>query len=108
MGVRLSLHDPEHPDKYLGDKDKWLKAEDILRKLAKKRKIKTFEAKGEAAFYGPKLDFLAVDSLNREWQVATIQLDLNMPDSFNLHCVNEKGSMEKIVMIHAAIMGSVE
>ena len=63
---------------------------------------------GEAAFYGPKLDFLADDSLGRQWQVATIQLDMNMPERFDLTCVNEKGEHERIVMIHAAIMGSIE
>jgi len=63
---------------------------------------------GEAAFYGPKIDFIAKDSLGREWQVATIQVDRSMPENFDLTCVNEKGEKERIVMLHAAIMGSLE
>jgi threonyl-tRNA synthetase len=63
---------------------------------------------GEAAFYGPKVDFMAVDSIGREWQVATIQLDINMPERFDLFCMNEAGERERIVMIHCAIMGSIE
>jgi threonyl-tRNA synthetase len=63
---------------------------------------------GEAAFYGPKLDFLATDSIGRQWQVATIQLDMNQPERFDLTCVNEEGQKERIVMIHAAIMGSID
>ena len=66
------------------------------------------EALGEAAFYGPKVDFIAKDSIGRSWQVATIQLDINQPERFDLTCVNEKGEQERIVMIHAAIMGSIE
>jgi len=108
MRVRLSLHDPAHPEKYLGGPDKWKQAEDILREIITKKGGDWFEGIGEAAFYGPKLDFLAKDSLGREWQVATIQLDVNMPDRFDLTCVNEKGEKERIVMIHAAIMGSIE
>ncbi len=76
--------------------------------LSEKRKTKVAEALGEAAFYGPKLDFMAEDSLGRKWQVATIQLDMNMPERFNLTCINEKGEEERIVMIHAAIMGAIE
>jgi threonyl-tRNA synthetase len=76
--------------------------------VIKQKKIEAVESPGEAAFYGPKLDFMAKDSLGREWQVATIQLDVNMPDSFDLVCINEKGERERIVMIHAAIMGSIE
>ncbi len=63
---------------------------------------------GEAAFYGPKIDFIAHDSLGREWQVATIQLDFNQPEGFDLVCINEKGEKERVAMIHAAIMGSIE
>lgn len=108
LKLRLSLRDPEHPEKYLGSADTWDKAEETLRKLAKSRKINSFEGPGEAAFYGPKLDFMAADSLGREWQVATIQLDMQQPERFDLTCINEKGEQERIVMIHAAIMGSIE
>lgn len=108
LQVRLSLHDPAHPEKYLGDAKHWELAESTLRAVVTKRSAKTFEAVGEAAFYGPKLDFLAEDSMGREWQVATIQLDVNMPERFDLTCTNEQGKHERIVMIHAAIMGSIE
>lgn len=108
LHVRLSIHDPAHPEKYLGDKDNWTTAEDILRKIVTEKGGDWFEGLGEAAFYGPKLDFMAKDAIGREWQVATIQLDMNMPERFDLVCVNEKNERERIVMIHAAIMGSIE
>lgn len=108
LQVRLSLHDPEHLENYLGDKKTWTGAEETLRDIVKEKRVDAIEAVGEAAFYGPKLDFMAKDSLGREWQVATIQLDMNMPDRFDLVCVNEKSERERIVMIHAAIMGSLE
>ena len=108
LRIRLSLRDPKQPEKYLGDQSRWKTAENILREIASEQKANTFEGIGEAAFYGPKLDFMAKDSLGRECQVATIQLDMNMPDRFNLTCINEKGEKERIVMIHAAIMGSIE
>ena len=108
LRIRLSFHDPEEPDKYLGDKARWKSAEDTLREMASERGADTFEGIGEAAFYGPKLDFMAEDNLGRQWQVATIQLDLNLPERFDLTCVNEKGEKERIVMVHAAIMGSIE
>jgi len=112
MRVRLSLHDPAHPEKYLGDKERWAEAEDILREIVVKKaaeeKANWFEGVGEAAFYGPKLDFMAKDAIGREWQVATIQLDMNQPERFDLFCIDENGKRERIVMIHAAIMGSIE
>ena len=106
--LRLSLRDSTQPNKYLGGKDNWDKAEEILKEIAKHNKTKYIEAVGEAAFYAPKLDFMATDSIGREWQVATIQLDVYMPESFDLDCINGKGEKERIVMIHAAIMGSIE
>ncbi|MBS3171728.1 threonine--tRNA ligase [Candidatus Woesearchaeota archaeon] len=108
LKIRLSFHDPKHFEKYLGTKEVWGFAEKSLIEIAKERKAKFVISEGEAAFYGPKIDFLGVDLLGREWQVATIQLDVNMPDRFGLYCINEKDEKEKIVMIHAAIMGSVE
>jgi threonyl-tRNA synthetase len=106
--IRLSFHDPAHPEKYLGDKNRWKLAEDILTSIAKEKDVETIDGVGEAAFYGPKLDFMAEDAHGRLWQVATIQLDMNMPERFDLTCINEKGEKERIVMIHAAIMGSIE
>lgn len=108
LSVRLSLHDPAHPEKYLGDETRWKKAEQALRRVITAEKAKAVEAIGEAAFYGPKIDFMAEDSIGRQWQVATIQLDMNLPERFDLTCISEQGERERIVMIHAAIMGSIE
>ncbi len=108
LRVRLSLHDPEHMEKYLGDETIWKDAEAKIRSVAEKRKANTFEGIGEAAMYGPKLDFMTKDALGREWQVATIQLDLNQPKRFGLICISEEGVQEDIVMMHCAIMGSIE
>ena len=106
--LRLSLRDPQHPENYLGNQTHWDKAEAVLREIAQSNQTAYVEALGEAAFYAPKLDFMAKDSLGREWQVATIQLDVNMPDRFDLTCVGEDSKKERIVMIHAAIMGSID
>ena len=108
LRVRLSFHEPSEMEKYLGTKEIWENAENSLREIAKERKADHFEAPGEAAMYGPKLDFMAKDSLGREHQVATIQLDMNLPERFDLSCINERGEKERIVMIHCAIMGSIE
>ncbi|MEK9195254.1 MAG: threonine--tRNA ligase, partial [Patescibacteria group bacterium] len=106
--VRLSLHDPKQFKNYLGTPAVWKEAEAQLRGVIKGKGASAYEGIGEAAFYGPKIDFMAHDSLGREWQVATIQLDMNMPERFDLACMNEKGERERVVMIHAAIMGSIE
>jgi threonyl-tRNA synthetase len=108
LRARLSLHDPEHPEKYLGSPDRWKMAEKMIRDIAKERKTEAFDGIGEAAFYGPKIDFMAKDAIGRMHQVATIQLDMNQPERFDLTCINEQGEKERIVMIHAAIMGSIE
>ncbi|MBI4239967.1 threonine--tRNA ligase [Candidatus Uhrbacteria bacterium] len=108
LQVRLSLHDPHSMEKYLGSKEVWEKTENQLRELVRERGVGSIEAPGEAAMYGPKIDFLAKDSIGREWQVATIQIDRNQPERLDLTCVNEQGEKERIVMIHAAIMGSLE
>lgn len=108
LRVRLSFRDLEAPEKYLGTKEIWDAAEGTLRSIAEERNADYFEGPGEAALYGPKLDFMAKNSAGREWQVATIQLDMNLPDRFELDCINEKGEKERIVMIHAAIAGSLE
>jgi threonyl-tRNA synthetase len=104
----LSIHDPKKPEEYLGTPEVWERSVSELRDIAKKRKIKLEEFEGEAAFYGPKIDFLAKDSIGREHQVATMQIDMNMPERFNLNCTAEDGKEERVVMIHAAIMGSIE
>ncbi|MAZ40710.1 threonine--tRNA ligase [bacterium] len=109
LQVTLSAHDPNNMEKYLGDKALWEQAEGILGKIIEEKTGKKAEKiEGEAAFYGPKIDFITKDSIGREWQIATIQLDMNLPERFDLTCTNEKGEKERIVMIHAAIMGSIE
>jgi len=108
LTVSLSFHDPNNLEKYLGTEEIWQEAEKALEEIAKERGVEYRVNIGEAAFYGPKIDFIAKDSMEREWQVATIQLDMNLPERFDLTCVNEKGKEERIVMIHPAIMGSIE
>ncbi len=108
LKIRLSLSDPQAMEKYLGTRQDWDRYENQLREFIRDRGTDFFEALGEAAFYGPKIDFMAKDSLGREWQVATIQADRNMPQNFDLFCINEQGEQERIVMVHAAIMGSIE
>ena len=108
LKVRLSFHDPKKMQNYLGEEANWQKWEQELESWVKERGVDYQVAIGEAAFYGPKIDFIAKHSLQRAWQVATIQADRNMPKSFELACINENGGHEPIVMIHAAIMGSIE
>lgn len=108
LETRLSLHDPENFSAYLGTPEVWQSMEDKLRKVLKSKKIEFSEAKGEAAFYGPKIDFMSKDSMGRQWQVATVQLDFNMPVRFKLNFTNKEGKEETVVMLHAAIMGSIE
>lgn len=105
---RLSFRDPKTPEKYLGSPALWDQAEKELTDLVKRRGAKAEIGLGEATFYGPKIDFLAKDSLGREHQVATIQLDMNMPKRFELTYTNEDGIEAPVVMIHAAIAGSLE
>jgi threonyl-tRNA synthetase len=109
LRLRLSLHDPENRDAYIGSEDRWLEVERALRDIAKERVGNDFvEAVGDAAFYGPKLDFLGSDALGREHQVATVQIDFGQPEGFDLTCTNEDGADERIVMVHCAVMGSLE
>lgn len=108
LKVRLSKREPGASEKYLGDAASWDQAEQLLQSVADGRGAHVIDGTGEAAFYGPKLDFMAKDALGREHQVATIQLDFNQPERFDLFCINEQGEQERIVMIHAAIMGSIE
>jgi threonyl-tRNA synthetase len=108
LEVRLSVHDKDNMDAYLGTVEEWDEVVKVFRGWFEERGVAYEEQGGEAAFYGPKIDFVAKDSLKREWQVATIQVDRNMPRRFGLSCVNEEGAEEDIVMIHAAITGSLE
>ncbi len=108
LSIRLSRRDPQQAEKYLGDDTKWETAEAQLQSFLEEMKQEYENGVGEAAFYGPKIDFMTKDALGRVWQVATIQLDVNMPERFDLYCIDEEGNKERIVMIHAAIMGSIE
>ena len=105
--VSLSLKG-EEKEKYLGDDKVWNTAEKALEEAAKEANLPFKKIKGEAAFYGPKLDFMFKDALGREWQLATIQLDFNLPERFNLSFINEKGEKERPVVIHRAISGALE
>ncbi|HRY62422.1 MAG TPA: threonine--tRNA ligase [Candidatus Paceibacterota bacterium] len=104
--VRLSIRGPE--GKYLGGDDVWNTAEAALREAAELNKLPFRVGIGEAAFYGPKLDFMFKDAIGREWQLATIQCDFNLPERFSLEFTNEKGEKERPVVIHRAISGSLE
>jgi threonyl-tRNA synthetase len=106
--VRISTHDPKDKEKYIGDKKIWKSTEDSLMKLIGKRNWKHEIGVGEAAFYGPKLDFIAKDVIGREWQLSTIQLDMNLPKRFELEYIDTDGSKKQPVVIHRAILGSTE
>lgn len=106
--IRLSLWDPHKKDSYLGDQKIWERAQSTLAAMLKKHKIEHKAVEGEAAIYGPKIDFMAVDSLGREWQVSTVQLDLIMAGRFGLTYTDSDGKEKTPVMIHRAILGSPE
>ncbi len=106
--VRISLRDPKDKQKYLGGDKDWDEAEKIIKRIAKHVKEEQFEAKGEAAIYGPKIDFMISDNLGREWQLGTIQVDFTMPHRFGMTYVDESGKKKQPVVIHRAIAGSLE
>ena len=106
LRARLSYRSDE--DKYLGDKKLWAMAQEQIKQAAIDNGLEYFEAEGEAAFYGPKIDFMAEDALGREHQLATIQLDFVQPERFGLEFTNSKGEKERPVMIHHATLGSIE
>ena len=108
MSVKFRLSFRDDSEGYLGDEKLWQKAQTTLEKLAKENELNYYIEEGEAAFYGPKIDFIATDALMREWQVATVQLDFVQPERFDLAFVNNKGENERPVMIHAALLGSLE
>jgi len=106
LRARLSFRDAS--DKYLGEPVLWEEAQSIIRSLAEKNELQYFEAEGEAAFYGPKIDFMATDALGREHQVATVQLDFVQPERFQLQYTADDGSAQRPVMVHCALLGSIE
>lgn len=105
--ARLSFRDPAS-DKYIGSDEAWEKSENAIRRAVETLGMEHFEGIGEAAFYGPKLDFIFQDALEREWQLGTVQVDYNLPERFNLEYVAEDGTRKRPVMIHRAPFGSVE
>ena len=106
LRVRLSYRDDS--DGYLGDIDLWQSAERQLKAAVEKNQLDYFEQAGEAAFYGPKIDFMATDAIGREHQVATVQLDFVQPERFGLEYIADDGSAQRPVMIHCALLGSIE
>ncbi|MBL7898125.1 MAG: threonine--tRNA ligase [Crocinitomicaceae bacterium] len=106
--AQISLRDPNNPEKYIGSNENWEKAERSIIEAAAEKGLKTVVEYGEAAFYGPKLDFMVKDALNREWQLGTIQVDYNLPERFELEYVGADNERHRPVMIHRAPFGSME
>lgn len=106
--AQISLRDPENKEKYIGSDDNWEKAEKAIINAANEKGLKTVVELGEAAFYGPKLDFMVKDALGRSWQLGTIQVDYNLPERFNLEYKGSDNELHRPVMIHRAPFGSME
>lgn len=106
--AQISLRDPNNKTKYIGSDENWAKAEGAIIEAARKKGLKTVVEYGEAAFYGPKLDFMVKDAIGRRWQLGTIQVDYNLPERFDLDYVDADGQKQRPVMIHRAPFGSIE
>lgn len=106
--AQISLRDPETPEKYIGEDANWVKAENAIIEAAAEKELNTIVEYGEAAFYGPKLDFMVEDALGREWQLGTIQVDYNLPERFELEYTGSDNQKHRPVMIHRAPFGSME
>ena len=106
--AQISLRDPSNKEKYIGSDENWEKAEKAIIDAAEKKGLKTVVELGEAAFYGPKLDFMVKDAIGRRWQLGTIQVDYNLPERFELEFTDADGSKKRPVMIHRAPFGSLE
>lgn len=106
--AQISLRDPENPSKYIGSDENWEKAESAIIEAAGEKNLPTVVAYGEAAFYGPKLDFMVQDALGREWQLGTIQVDYNLPERFELEYTGADNQKHRPVMLHRAPFGSME
>ena len=106
--AQISLRDPSNKEKYIGSDENWEKAEKAIIDAASKKGLKTVVELGEAAFYGPKLDFMVKDAIGRRWQLGTIQVDYNLPERFELEFTDADGSKKRPVMIHRAPFGSLE
>jgi threonyl-tRNA synthetase len=108
MGLRVRLSYRDDSDAYLGDAELWKSAQRQLKTAVEANDIEFFEQEGEAAFYGPKVDFMATDAIGREHQVATVQLDFVQPERFGLEYIGEDGAAQRPVMVHSALLGSIE
>ncbi len=108
MGLKVRLSYRDSSDAYLGDAALWQSAQAQLKQAVEKNNLEYFEEEGEAAFYGPKIDFMATDAIGREHQVATVQLDFVQPERFSLEYTAKDGSKQQPVMIHCALLGSIE
>jgi len=106
--TQISLRDPLNPSKYIGSDENWEKAEQAIMEVAQERGLETVIAYGEAAFYGPKMDFMVRDALGRKWQLGTIQVDYNLPERFELEYTGSDNEKHRPVMIHRAPFGSME
>lgn len=106
--AQISLRDPKDTEKYIGSDDIWEESQNAIREACKEKGLKAREEEGEAAFYGPKLDFMVKDAIGRRWQLGTIQVDYNLPQRFHLEYTAEDNSKETPVMIHRAPFGSLE
>jgi len=106
--AQISLRDPDNPDKYIGSNENWDKAEEAIIEATEEAGLSTVTVMGEAAFYGPKLDFMVKDALNRSWQLGTIQVDYNLPERFELEYIGSDNQPHRPVMIHRAPFGSME
>ena len=106
--AQISLHDPKDTEKYIGSEEIWAESENAIREACKEKGLETREEVGEAAFYGPKLDFMVKDAIGRRWQLGTIQVDYNLPERFKLEYTAEDNSKRTPVMIHRAPFGSLE
>ena len=106
--AQISLHDPKDTEKYIGSPEVWEESENAIREACKEKGLKAHEEIGEAAFYGPKLDFMVKDAIGRRWQLGTIQVDYNLPQRFRLEYTAEDNTKKTPVMIHRAPFGSLE
>ena len=106
--AQISLHDPKDTEKYIGSPEIWAESENAIREACKEKGLEAREEIGEAAFYGPKLDFMVKDAIGRRWQLGTIQVDYNLPQRFRLEYTAEDNSKKTPVMIHRAPFGSLE
>jgi threonyl-tRNA synthetase len=106
--AQISLRDPANKEKYIGSDENWGKAEKAIIEAAAEKELETVVVTGEAAFYGPKLDFMVKDAIGRKWQLGTIQVDYNLPERFDLFYNGSDNQKHRPVMIHRAIFGSLE